>query len=206
MKRIITLTLLIIFSSLFATAKNRRENKEVLFQQEHIDKVNKILVEKFSRTDCYETNKKYLFINILFVAYYERDFADKEQICKDIPQNVYSIFIGKGRKRYLMNIALICEEDGKIVSFVSEYGRMMCVSQYNESIFDSYQKIAYLSLEKGINKLFNFFPMNGLQYIGVDNNNNKYLINEKTNPNAVTISSLDEMTNEEWKNTFDFFK
>ena len=103
------------------------------------------------------------------------------------------------RTRYLFNIALICEEDGKLVAFVSEYGVVSCVSHYKESVFDDYQKLAYLSLEKGIYKLFNFYPMVGTRYIGIDSNDNKYLINEETNP--ITITPFEEMTDEEWKDS-----
>ena len=81
-----------------------------------------------------------------------------------------------------------------------------CVSDYKESVFDDYQKLAYSCLEKDIYKLFNFFPMSGSRYIGIDNNDNKYVvddnykINEKT-LNSIIITPLDEMADEEWKNS-----
>ena len=202
MKRIIILALTIVISSvsMISTAMIRKNNEEILFQQEHIDNVNRTIAERLSKTDCYEPGKTYRYINILFVGYLG-DVWNKNQLYEDVPNNVYSIFFrGRGKTKYLVNIALICGEDGKLVAFVSEYGVVSCVSHYKESVFDSYQKIAYLSLEKGINKLFNFYPMSGSQYIGVDNKNNKYFINEKTNPITISISPLDEMTDEEWKN------
>lgn len=201
MKRIFLQTFTIVFYSVLVTSTSmiRKGNEEKLFQQEHIDNVNRTIAERFSKTDCYEPDKTYKYINILFVGY-SGDVLDRNQLYKDVPKNVYSIFlIGKGKTRYLVNITLICEEDGKLVAFVSEYGVVSCVSHYKESVFDDYQKLAYLSLEKGIYKLFNFYPMVGTRYIGIDSNDNKYLINEETNP--ITITPFEEMTDEEWKDS-----
>lgn len=201
MKRIVILIFSIVISSLLmeSTAMIRKRNEEILFQQDHIDNVNRTIAEKFSKTNCYDPNKNYRYINILYVGYIGNGF-DKNQVYEDFPDNFYSIFIrGKGKTRYLFNIALVCEEDGKLVAFVSEYGGMSCVSQYKESVFYNYQKLAYLLLGKEITILFNFFPMSGHRYLGIDNNGNKYLINEEINP--ITISPFEEITDEEWKNS-----
>lgn len=208
MKRFSLFTLAIVISSVLMTStamiRIRKGSEELLFQQEHIDNVNRTISERFSKTDCYEPNKKYRFINILYVAYYG-DFLDRNQIYKDVPNNVYSSFLrGKGKTRYLFNIALVCDKDGKLVAYVSEYGIVSCVSHYKETVFDYRQKLAYSCLEKDIYKLFNFYPMSGSRYIGIDNNGNKYVIddnyklNEKTT-NSITITPLEEMTDEEWK-------
>lgn len=209
MKRFFSLTLTIVISSVLmtSTAMIRKGTEEKLFQQEHIDNVNRTIAERFSKTDCYEPNKIYRYINILYVAYYG-DILDRNQLYKDVPNNVYSVFYrGKGKTRYLDNIALVCDNDGKLVAFVSEYGVVSCVSHYKETVFDDRQKLAYSCLEKDIYKLFNFYPMSGSRYIGIDNNDKKYVvdnnykINEKT-LNPITITPLDEMTDEEWKNSF----
>lgn len=201
MKRIVTLIVSIVISSVLmeSTAMIRKGNEERLFQQEHIDNVNRTLAEKFIKTDCYDPSKAYEFINILYVSYLGDGF-DKKQVYEDFPDNFYSLFLrGKGKTRYLFNIALICEEDGKLVAFVSEYGVMSCVSLYKESVFENYQRLAYFSLEKGITKLFNFFPMSGKRHLGIDHNGNIFLINEEINP--IIITPFEEITDEEWKDS-----
>jgi len=205
MKRFSLFTIAIVISSLLmtSTAMKRKSNEELLFQQEHIDNVNRTIAERFSKTDCYEPNKVYRYINILYVAYYG-DFLDINQIFKNVPNNVYSTFlIGKGKIRYLYNIALICDKDGKLVAFVSEYGVVSCVSDYKETVFEGYQKLAYHCLEKDIYKLFNFYPMFASRYIGIDNDDNKYLIDEdkvyEETTNPITITPLEEITDEKWK-------
>lgn len=201
MKRIVTLFFSIVISSVLmeSTAMIRKGNEERLFQQEHINNVNRTIAKNFSKTDCYNPNKTYMYINILFVGYLG-DAFDKKQVYEDFPNNFYSIFLrGKRKTRYLFNIALICEEDGRLVAFVSEYGVMSCVSHYKESVFDNYQKLAYYLLEKEITILFNFFPMSGKRYLGIDNNGNKYLINEEIKP--ITITPFKEISDEEWKSS-----
>ena len=193
MKRLFTQILLVVFTSVFSYAA---KIKEKIVLQNDIEKINGIIAERFSKTDCYE-KKEYLYINMLNVNY-AGDCFDRQQICEDIPllRNVTSIFIGKGKKKYLQNITLICDQKGNMVAYITEYGNVVCVSHYQKTVFDSFQRLAYMSLEKGIDKLFGLGPMSIHQYLGVDKNNTVYYINDREK----TITPLDEMTDEEWKN------
>lgn len=196
MKQNLTIFFIIVFLSVFTfSAARKRGNEEKPFQQEHIDDVNRTIAERFSKTDCFKPDKTYLYINIVWAGYLG-DVWDRSQLYEDVPNNLYSIFFrGKGKTRYLVNNAFICEEDGKLVAYVSEYGVVSCVSHYKEFVFSDYQKLAYVLVEKGIFKLFQIFPLTMFQYIGIDNEGKKYYIHEN---NDITITLLEDMSDEEW--------
>lgn len=200
MKQNLTLYLIIVFLSLFTfSAARKRGNEEKLFQQEHIDDVNRTIAERFSKTDCFKPDKNYLYINILWTDYLGGDAWDRNKVIEDVPNNLYSVFFrGKGKTGYLVNNVFICEEDGKLVAYVSEYGVISCVSQYKEFVFSDYQRLAYLLVENGVNKLFHFFPLSFAQYIGIDNEGKKYYIYENYENEDITITPLEDMTDEEW--------
>lgn len=70
MKRIVTLFFSIVISSVLmeSTAMIRKGNEERLFQEEHINNANRTIAKNFSKTDCYDPDKTYMYINI-FLAH-----------------------------------------------------------------------------------------------------------------------------------------
>lgn len=171
-----------------------RDNNGPIKQSE-IDKMNKKILRNFKKSDCYDPNRDYKIINVLYVSY-SGDYFDRKTACERIEDYVKPIY----RKRRLIDFqSFICCDNNRLVAHSENY-HIYCIPNLSGAFLDDQQLIDLL-MEKNIKRLYILFSMALGDYLGVDYDGKLFLI--KRDNGKIESYPVEELDDEEWCQLFD---